>query len=696
MKRFRLGLFLTVGFIAMSVLPSLLTPGESGTSTLLGNMLLLLTLGELFLLVRKIPSRILSIFTTILCTVYLLLLLLFSLYRMYMGDDFDPLFLLDFLGSAPTTLLNVFGIRDLLLLLAGLLLAGILILLYWIVLDRAAQALKPQWIVCALLLTSVPLILWYPGSEQVVRRFVRTNTVSMQRNTITPVFPAPVSFEPNTTDNVFMVQLESVNGYEANGKRTISGKSYSGTYIPEMRSVAQDGVYFPYFWANEVNTNRAQEVFLCGIVGNAGRALSHNIASLRGTCLPQTLRDKGYTTLAFRSDDLSFENEGAFLSATGFEEVHQSDIMHPEDMKYAWGYDDCLFYQRVIEYLRNRFPSPQKLFVFIEVSMHHVPFDWDHPAYRSLHAFTQPTNKLESYLNSLMEQDHCVGQFYQGYQSYAAANSHLFVFGDHPWPVVQEYIPSVSPAIDSIRPDVRLTSLAYVPPRDERTQYVTGTVETSPRSESDIPPTILSLLSGKTFQNSLTYLLRKNAEKLYEDCHLLTQPFHWFSLGIIHDNRTLLKYNIESKEVSQVNVDDHFQQGPAALVGKNLSLEQFKEKYYCDRFLSADSLPAPPSPTAPFHAPEEPDIIQGHPCLGTPIITQDEYYGTPIGPFSCSSYCDKQAAKYILYKNGYATQCGIRTCRDFGEDYCITCVPPAPTLLRNGIKPPTQALPCTQ
>jgi hypothetical protein len=62
------------------------------------------------------------------------------------------------------------------------------------------------------------------------------------------------------------------------------------------------------------------------------------------------------------------------------------------------------------------------------------------------------------------------------------------------------------------------------------------------------------------------------------------------------------------------------------------------------------------------------------PCVGEPITVADEYGGGPVKPWSCKPQCADGIRRYLLYTNGYATQCAVPPeCTDEGEDKGITC-----------------------
>lgn len=66
------------------------------------------------------------------------------------------------------------------------------------------------------------------------------------------------------------------------------------------------------------------------------------------------------------------------------------------------------------------------------------------------------------------------------------------------------------------------------------------------------------------------------------------------------------------------------------------------------------------------------------PCKGEPIFVDENYYGDTLEPHSCAEQCNNNKQRYLLYKNGRATQCETPPgCNDIGEDKGIECLPPS-------------------
>jgi len=61
-------------------------------------------------------------------------------------------------------------------------------------------------------------------------------------------------------------------------------------------------------------------------------------------------------------------------------------------------------------------------------------------------------------------------------------------------------------------------------------------------------------------------------------------------------------------------------------------------------------------------------------CVGEPIVVDYDFGGSFMEPHACAVQCADDKPRYILYKNGKATQCETPPgCNDYGEDRGVTC-----------------------
>lgn len=505
-------------------------------------------------------------------------------YESYTNAKFDPFFLLDAYQEIIPTGYNILGFVNISSVI--LLLVFLEILFFFLIFNNYSLIKNDKYfIISRKLLFFLPFLILIPWVPSEYSYFTEQSELVLNtlkiRNSIKSNFPDNSIYNTSSNENIFLLQIESGNGLIASGSTfQFKGKQYEDIYIPYLYNISKKGIFFPFFYANSMLTNRAQATILCGSAGNLNRAFSYRPESIPTVCLPEILRKSGYKTIYFRASDLEFTNLGNFAKAIGFDEIHHDDIMKEEDIKHGWGYDDCIFYKRAFEYLNEHYANESKLFVYFEVSSHHYGF-YPKDKYNFTHKFESPSNFVETYLNSLLEQDYCVSKFYEEYENFNNQNTHLFILPDTSWPVG---INNNTLDDKNAYNDNFLTFLAYLPPKNKQDKFRVGATINDSYSQTDIIPTIFSLLNNESYQNSFAFELKKgDFEKRYEKCHVLTQPYTGGQIAIVQDRDKYI-YNFSNKNLIYYDLKkDPFEQKPF-LISKNYPFIEFIDKYYCKRY----------------------------------------------------------------------------------------------------------------
>lgn len=323
----------------------------------------------------------------------------------------------------------------------------------------------------------------------------------------------------SSDENIFLFQLESLNG-----------QLVREGFAPQLVSYAtKRGVLLPNIQGVSVQTMRAQEVILCSVYPSDYQALARMTDLWDGLhCLPDLLRDAGYTTLYFQSyQDLSFYNTSNFMKMAGFDEVHAADIMRTDDPMTGWGYREDVFYDRVFEYLEKY--KNKKIFVLIAVSTtNHYPFHVPVGFNRKQIAlpFTNVRTTYEKVANTTFVQDVYFGDMMNNlYTPSYSRSSHAFIYGDHSWPIGEHYgnIHNESGAYQ----ENFVTSAAYIPIQGTpagKFNSINGFLY----SQVDFAPTLLEIVGlhdyrfvGHSFYRDLTS--GKKSDRNW--CLVSIQPF---------------------------------------------------------------------------------------------------------------------------------------------------------------------------
>ncbi len=549
----------------------------------------------IFVLILIIPllfknNNLIKIIIALIASFYYSFIYFSIAYWRFISGEVNPYFFLDSYNEIIETAVNLFTWPILIIVLITFLFFYFFYFYLFLILfnltHQLYEKLKTKQTFNFKYLLFFPLFILVPPPDQgyLTHQFSIIKEFQEAREYFQPYIPDYTSFKTDSQENIFILQIESANALALNGDLKLDNKKYSDNYIPKLTKISQDGIFFPYFWSHTIQTDRAQENILCGIVNNMGASYSYSPNSMPKNCLPKILKKSGYTTIAFRSDNLEFHNMGTFMKNLGFEEIHYDDIMQPGDKKYTWGYDDCIFYQRAFEYLKNNYADQSKLFVYFEVSSHHVPWQ-SKPEYEFAHKFNPATNFTEKYLNSALAQDYCVGQFYEQFKNYNNnQNTHLFIFGDTSWPMGgnnENLFYSLNAFNDNF-----LTLLTYIPSQNRKKEFQTNKVLSKNKiyGQTDLIPTIFELLNHQYYQNSLVFELSKELKKQnHENCYALTQPYGGGSIAIVKGKDKYIYYILENKlEYYDLKTDFH-EQNPKILA-ENLKYQDFKDQYFCPRY----------------------------------------------------------------------------------------------------------------
>jgi phosphoglycerol transferase MdoB-like AlkP superfamily enzyme len=470
------------------------------------------------------------------------------LYKVVALQPFDFLAVMFALDDARRTLVAVLGEHGVPLALGAL---ALLVLAAggaaWLLLRlaRAASArVAPGPRVAALcfgmLTYLVAADLWHAANELVL--YARW-AAGRPFNLPDPLVPDYSAIAIGSKESVFIVQLESVNAHVV-FQRTGDALGYRALIPqPGVETVLKEGggVFFPLFWANGAGTNRAWESVLCAVGGNAGPPFTADPVRLaRRTCLPAKLAGTGYSTVfLYAYFDLEFFNFGTFAKRAGFQDVaYGPRLMAEGDRRFAWAYDDCMFYRRAFEYLaKHGLDRRERVLAYFEVGMNHAPFfgTMKHP---EAHPYSKPRDPAEHYLNAVAEQDHCLLEFWRGFQALGRDDIHLFVLPDHGMSVWgQPQLPDPYFA----------TWLAYVPPRRRQAEFTPRVVLAPVPSQAQLFPTILELLGGRAAPASFAFALRgEPAPARYQDCHALGAPGQRL---IVHRNGQRTEFHPRTGEV---------------------------------------------------------------------------------------------------------------------------------------------------
>ncbi len=516
----------------------------------------------------------LVIMATCYCTWYII-----GFYRLYSGTIIRIEILTENYDIALQTLTKVFGLH-ILILSIGLIMSGWAVC-FWMSKHSGLQVQKVRYFIAGKRNTFALLLLAcvFVGTTFHEGMFGIANANVLEPHNLPSYMPTLPALPAESDESVFYLQLESGNAAVITQPAEIDGRSYTGTYNPAVAEISKNGVYFPQFWGNSTFTVRAWENILCSITGNIRISFAQRLDALTGKCLPQIFKDAGYTTIFIKNHDLSFRGARQFAEKIGFTETHNKDIVPPDTKLYDWGYDDCSMYRGIFKYLREKYPDGRKLFVYIAMSSHHTPYT-PKEEYAYTHAFPDPSHPVEEYLNSYLEQDECTKVFYEEYTAYRNDTTHLFISPDHAVAMQNARKKDLFPG--TVAREHFLIHWTYIPSEQRKEEFRVGEQLTNRFSETDIAPTILSILGRQPVAQSFDQALRKDAEPIDPNsrCAILINPYSGLIITAVHGEKLVVFNALVSRATVYDLALDPL--GHTPVMSFMTTIKEFQKQYYCD------------------------------------------------------------------------------------------------------------------
>jgi phosphoglycerol transferase MdoB-like AlkP superfamily enzyme len=225
------------------------------------------------------------------------------------------------------------------------------------------------------------------------------------------------------------------------------------------------------------------------VVNEAPVYIRHPDLDIR--CLPEILRERGYSRHWISAYRSSYANKERFLKGHGVERVHDAQSMNPRRARHpkvGWGMGDVDMFEQALEKI-GRFREP--FFVEIMTLSNHHPFDHDYDIdFPEALGAVPGDSHYRNYLRGMHYTDRAVGGFIEAAREMPWFSRTLFVIvGDH---AVRAYPPARTG--DSLGP-VLETEVYF---RERLILYGPGwlapAIHPAVGSQIDVAPTLLELL----------------------------------------------------------------------------------------------------------------------------------------------------------------------------------------------------------
>jgi len=238
----------------------------------------------------------------------------------------------------------------------------------------------------------------------------------------------PKYFGAASGKNIILIQLESIENFLINF--TVDGEQIT----PNLNSLVQESLYFPYFYSQigQGNTSDAEFITNTSLYPLADGAIAKELKNIKYPSLPRLLKEQGYVSLTFHANDVTFWNRDNLYPCLGFDKYYDKAFYQDEDPIGRWGSSDQVLFAKAFPILKELHAKRQKFYAsLITLSSHH-PYNLPESKHRIEIPDEIKGTLLGNYFLAVNYTDYTLGQFIQALKAHGLwDNTVLVVFGDH-------------------------------------------------------------------------------------------------------------------------------------------------------------------------------------------------------------------------------------------------------------------------
>jgi arylsulfatase A-like enzyme len=182
--------------------------------------------------------------------------------------------------------------------------------------------------------------------------------------------------------NVLLIMIEAASGAYLPSVAASQG-AQSGITMPKLDALAQRHILLTRVISHQRQTNRGEYGILCGdypkLVTDQSK-MTEQVYGPARRCLPETLREAGYSTAYIQSAPLGFMLKDQFMKKAGFEELIGDPWFDRSYARTDWGVDDKAFFeQSLARVVELHAAEPPFFATLLTVGTHH-PFTFPESA----------------------------------------------------------------------------------------------------------------------------------------------------------------------------------------------------------------------------------------------------------------------------------------------------------------------------
>ncbi|MFX3659559.1 MAG: LTA synthase family protein [Ectobacillus sp.] len=293
--------------------------------------------------------------------------------------------------------------------------------------------------------------------------------------------------------NVIVISMESTQSFVLN--RKINGQEVT----PFLNELIKESYYFENFYhqTGQGKTSDAEFITENSLYPLDRGSVFFTHHNNEYTATPEVLKDYGYYSAVFHSNDKTFWNRDLMYPSLGYDRYfNQADFTGTEQNSVGWGLKDKDFFEQSIHHLKS---LPQPFYTKFITLTNHFPFTLD-PKDQLIGEYNSNSPILNKYFPTVRYTDEAIKYFVKRLKEEGLyENTVLVIYGDH-YGISENHNEALAQLLgkDEITPfDTiqlqRVPLIIHIPGQK-------GKVISKVSGQVDLKPTLLHLLGVKTKQ----------------------------------------------------------------------------------------------------------------------------------------------------------------------------------------------------
>lgn len=169
--------------------------------------------------------------------------------------------------------------------------------------------------------------------------------------------------------NIIVIQVEALQEFPIN--LVVSGREIT----PFLNDLIKESLFFPNMFqqVGAGNTSDAEFIFNTSLYPPGLTAASTTFGKRDIPSMPKLLKEKGYTTLTFHANEITYWNRDQLYTSLGFDKYYDIEYFGNEDI-IGIGPSDEYVYEKALTELKKLHDSEEKFYAQIVTLSSHHPF----------------------------------------------------------------------------------------------------------------------------------------------------------------------------------------------------------------------------------------------------------------------------------------------------------------------------------